>query len=118
MVSIAGLAIEVFFFPHYAAPMTGLLYIAVLAALRRLQAWHWNNKPAGAFLARAVPAICLLLLVVAVLAQRRCTSRWHALTGHSTWYNGSVPDHRSRTRDRQNSDGYEGKHLVIVRYRP
>jgi len=115
MVSIAGLGSEVFFFPHYAAPMTGLLYIVVLAALRRLHAWRWNNKPTGMFLARAVPAICLLLLVLragAAPLHIPLTPDWPP-----TWYNG-LSANTDRARVQAELDGSEGKHLVIVRYRP
>ena len=115
IVSLAGLAIEVFFFPHYAAPMTGLLYIVVTAALRRLHAWRWNNKPTGRFLARAVPTICLLLLVLRAGAAPLHISL--APDWPPTWYNGLSPT-TDRARVQAKLDGYEGKHLVIVRYRP
>lgn len=115
LVSITGLAVEVFFFPHYAAPMTGLIYIVILAALRRLRAWQWSNKPIGTFLTRAVPAICLLLL-----ALRAGASPLHlslAPDWPPTWYNGlSVKTERARAQ--RQLDGYAGKQLVIVRYRP
>ena len=115
LVSITGLAVEVFFFPHYAAPMTGLLYIVILAALRRLRAWQWNSKPIGTFLSRAVPAICRLLL-----ALRAGAGPLHLALAPDwppTWYNG-VSIKTERARVQRQLDGYPGKQLVIVRYRP
>ena len=115
LVSIIGLGIEVFFFTHYAAPMTGLLYIAILAALRRLRAWRWNNKSAGTFLTRAVPAICLLLLALRAAAGPLHLSL--APDWPPTWYNGlSVKTDRARVQ--RQLGAFPGKQLVIVRYRP
>ncbi len=59
-----GLAMEVFFFPHYAAPLTCVILALLLLALRRLRQWQWHGQPAGQFMTRAVPLGCALLLLV------------------------------------------------------
>lgn len=61
--SAAGLAAEVFFSPHYAAPTTGLLLALILTAMRPLRNWTWRGKPAGLFITRAIPLACLAILI-------------------------------------------------------
>ena len=112
-VSIAGLAVEVFFSPHYAAPMVGLIYIAIVMSMARLRAWRWRSKPVGVLLTRAVPVICLLMLVL-----RAAEPGIFVKPGEFfTWYDAStvVTD---RAKIQEQLDGYAGKHLVLVHYRP
>ena len=112
VVSIAGLAGEVFFSPHYAAPMVGLIYVAMIAAMSRVRGWHWGNKPAGIFLTRAVPAICFLMLLL-----RAGDPGLFGKPGEFfTWYNAS-PEVTDRARIEEQLDGHAGKHLVLVRYK-
>jgi len=50
--------------PHYEAPIACALLCLVLRAMRRLR-----NRPAGLFIARGVPAICLVILVLRIGAK-------------------------------------------------
>ena len=50
--------------PHYEAPIACALLCLVLRAMRRL-----CNRPAGLFMARGVPAICLAILVLRIGAK-------------------------------------------------
>jgi hypothetical protein len=68
-VFLAALALETFCEPHYASPITGLILALVLVSMRRLQLWRWGRKRAGLFLARAIPAICVLTFVLRLAAQ-------------------------------------------------
>jgi hypothetical protein len=114
-VLFAGLAAEVFFLPHYAAPMVCIIFALVLKAMRRLRGWRWKGMPTGLFLTRAVPAICLLMLVVrtgAAPLRLPLTPDWPP-----TWYN-SKPVRTDRARILAELEAYPEKHLVIVRYRP
>ena len=112
-VSIAGLAIEVFFYPHYAAPMTGLVYIAVLRAMSRLRGLRWHNKPIGMPLTRIVPVTALLLLILRIVLSNSMTfpdELW-------SWYNArSVTTYRATIENQLHT--YGGKQLVIVRFNP
>jgi hypothetical protein len=114
VVSMAGLAIEVFFLPHYAAPMTALILAIVLMSMRRVRAWHWRGKPSGLFLARTIPVLCgfmVLLRAGAVPLHIPLTPAWPA-----TWYNlAPVRTERARIIEELNKAG--GQHLVFVRYR-
>jgi hypothetical protein len=112
-VSLAGLAIEVYFFPHYAAPMTSLLLACVLLAMRRLRRWRWHGRPSGQFLTRAIPLCGLLLLVLragAGFLRLPLTPSWPP-----TWYN-STPVKTDRARIEAELESQPGAQLAIVRY--
>jgi hypothetical protein len=109
----AGLAIEVFFLPHYAAPATSVIIALVLLALRRVRAWQWNGRSAGLFIARCVPALCAFMLLVRAAAaplQIPLTPAWPA-----TWYN-LPPERTDRGRVIDELRAAGGRHLVFVRY--
>jgi len=67
-VTLAGEALPIWYNPHYSAPITCALLALVLVALRRLRVWQWCSKPAGKFITRAVPFICVLLLALRTAA--------------------------------------------------
>jgi hypothetical protein len=54
-----GLALNTWFYAHYAAPMTGLIYVLVLQGLRHVRVWRRHGRAVGIAIARAVPAVCL-----------------------------------------------------------
>src|SRR5260370_11275790 len=56
-VVLLGIAVEVFFLPHYAAPLTALYLALVVQALRHLRVWRWESRPAGGFLVRFLPLV-------------------------------------------------------------
>ena len=114
-VFLAGFAIEVFTFPHYAAPLTGLLYGLVLMAMQGLWRWQWHARPVGRFLTRAVPVICSLLFVLraaAVPLHLSPDADWPP-----TWYN-AKPTYSERVRLQDELDKLLGNQLVLVRYAP
>jgi len=112
-VSILGLSFEVPPNPHYAAALTCVILALVLLAMRRLRVWQWHGKPAGLFLVRAIPLICLLMVGVraaAVPLHIPTSPRW-------CWYN-TLPGNLNRARILAQLDATPGDHLVIVRYEP
>jgi hypothetical protein len=114
-VSFLGLAGEVIFFPHYAAPLTGLILALLLVAMRRLYRWRANGRPCGKFLIRALPVGCAFLLALRAAAgplHLPLTPNWPL-----TWYNWT--NHRTdRARILDQLQAYPGNQLVIVRYLP
>jgi hypothetical protein len=111
----AGLAIEVFFFPHYAAPLTCVILALLLLALRRLRQWQWHGQPAGRFLARALPLGCAFLLMVrwgAGPLRLPLTPDWPP-----TWYNEKVVT-TDRARMLAQLHASPRKQLVFVRFTP
>jgi hypothetical protein len=49
---------------HYAAPATAALYALILQAMRHLRLWRWRGRPTGLFMVRAVPTICVLMVLL------------------------------------------------------
>ena len=112
---MAGLAIEVYFYPHYAAPATCLIFAFVLIAMRQVRAWEHRGRPVGIFLTRAVPTICLLML-----ALRAGAAPLHlTLLPESppAWYN-MPPISTDRVRIVSELDAISGNQLVLVRCKP
>lgn len=57
---VAGAAIELIFYPHYAAPFTAVLLILLVQSLRYLRAWVIRNLPGGKAAGRfAILALCV-----------------------------------------------------------
>ena len=61
-----GLLASAFTAVHYLAPATALIFAIVVGAARRLRAWRPGGQPVGRFLVRALPCMCLALLLVQV----------------------------------------------------
>jgi hypothetical protein len=111
----AGLAVEVFFFPHYAAPLTCVLLALLLVGLRRLRQWQWHGQPSGRFLSRALPVGCALLVIVRACAgplRLPLTPAWPP-----TWYNATVVK-TERERMLAQLQALPKKQLVLVRFAP
>jgi hypothetical protein len=115
-VAILGLAVEVFFIPHYAAPLTALTLAIVIQALRHLRVWRCNGRPAGAFLVRVVPAIGAAVLAIRLAAP----AFGLPVTETTLWWARLTPSERGLERARllARLEGMPGQHLVIVRYGP
>jgi hypothetical protein len=112
--TIIGLALEVYFNAHYAAPLTALNIALVVQAMRHLRLWEWEGKPAGLFLVRAVPVIGLAVLAVRLLALG-----FHSPLGRAyAWMIELGPGERGLERAliQAKLDRMPGRHLVMVRY--
>jgi hypothetical protein len=110
-----GLAIEVFFFAHYAAPLTCVILALLLLALRRLRHWQWRSQPAGRFLTRSLPLGCAVLLIVRAGAgplRLPITPDWPP-----TGYNARVVE-TDRARMLARLQAWPQKQLVFVRFAP
>jgi hypothetical protein len=110
-----GLALEVYFFPHYASPLTGVILALLLLAMRRLRAWQWRGRLVGRFLIRALPLGCLLLLIV------RSAAGPLGLSLIPDWpptaYNTQVVE-TDRARMLAQLQALPNQHLVFVRFGP
>ena len=95
----AGLLVETWTHPHYAAPITGLLFALVLQGMRHLCIWRWRGRPTGRCM---VWAIVLLCVVLAPEQVRREPHAWSL--------------DRARILARLEGDG--NRNLVVVRYWP
>ena len=107
-VFLVGLAIEVWTGSHYASPATGLLYLFLVQSMRHLRRWRWHDKPLGAALVRAIPAIAVAMLMTRIIAIAAGASI------EPTWSQGN----RARVEVAKTLAQMPGKNLVIVRYTP
>ena len=116
---IAGSMIPRSFIPHYAAPLTGAILALVLKAMRRLRIQDWGRKATGLFMTRAVPAICVLMLVLRTGAEplhAPLPDPWPG--GLAASWCSPAPGNVARARMLSELGGLPGHHLVIVRYGP
>jgi hypothetical protein len=113
--SLAGLAVESFSAPHYAAPLTCLFIAFVLLAMRRLRALRWRGGPTGVFLTRAIPMICVVMLLLRVAA-----APLHIPLGefYMPAWDQAAPSSFGRAAMLRELQSLPGDQLVIVRYKP
>ncbi len=112
---LAALVLETFYAPHYASPATAVILALVLLAMRSMQHWRWRGKPAGLFMTRAVPVICVVMFVL-----RAGAGPLHIpLARHyiPAWYQAG-PKSFGRAEMLSRLEQLSGHQLVIVRYAP
>jgi hypothetical protein len=90
-------------FPHYSAPITGLLFAIVVQAMRHLRAVRWGSWRPGRFLVAMIPVL-LIASLVPVLAQKMNVNP-------EAW-------HLQRARILAELERDAARHLIIVRYGP
>ena len=105
-VFLLGLMVEIWTYPHYFAPATGLLYLLLLQCMRHMRLWKWRQTPVGISLLRAIPLIICIMIVLRVSAVMA-----HAQI-EQPWPRGDLA-RASILRRLQLSPG---QHLVLVRY--
>jgi len=115
VVVVTSHALETFFSPHYASPSTGLILALVLVAMRQLRRWEWRGEPAGRFLTRAIPVICLSTFMLRVIAipvkfpvPRSPVPAWYQ----------QGPESFGRAAMIQHAEVLSGPQLFVVRYSP
>jgi hypothetical protein len=106
-VFFAGLAGETWYWPHYFAPATGLVYLIAVQGMRHLRLWRWHSRPIGAQLARGIPLICCALLLA------RITSVVDHAPIEPIW-RGDL----ARAEILHHLQSSPGEHLILVRYGP
>jgi len=111
---LLAVLVEVYFMPHYAAPLTAAIYGVLLQSMRYLQVWRVRGRRAGLLLAQAIPLICVTMLVVRVLGEPLGFSFRTGWT--STWYY-TAPGNLARARVLSYLRNSGDRHLVFVRYR-
>jgi hypothetical protein len=114
VVSVAGWAVVAWgFYPHYAAPVFGVILLAVVDGLRRLAALRFRGNRAGGFAVLAV-AVPLLVTASCRLAARPLGLKvgawppaWYSTVRYAGYTRGTLQDDLLRRG---------GRHLVFVRY--
>jgi hypothetical protein len=59
---------ETWMSPHYFAPVTALTYLILVQGLRHIRQWHWHGRPIGIAVVRAVPMLCLAIVLLRISA--------------------------------------------------
>jgi hypothetical protein len=98
--SALGLLAVVWFFPHYAAPLTATIFALLVQAMRHLRRWEFRNRPVGIFLTRLVVISVLVRVPIQIWQLRVPDERWG-------W---------SRARIAAQLQSMPGEQLVAVRY--
>lgn len=99
-----GLALNTWFYPHYAAPFTGAVYVILVQGLRHLR---------GAPPARAVLPVCALMVALRIALQP--LSFYLAPDWPMTWFH-TRPGNTARADVLARLEREPGLQLAIVRY--
>jgi hypothetical protein len=116
-VLIAGMAIEIYFIPHYVAPFTAVIYAIGIQCLRHMCQWRSSGKSVGLALARNCVVVCLvaaglrifnrtLHMPIPEFPQSNWTDSWYGPDQYGS----------ARAAIERELEKLPGKQLVLVRY--
>ena len=105
---VAGLAVEVWFLPHYFAPATALLYLFLMQCMRHLRWFEWRERPVGLAFVRAVTVVYVGTVVLRI---GLAVTHVHP---EKEWQHGDM----ERASIVKELDGLPGKDVVLVKYAP
>src|SRR5262249_8314490 len=93
--------------PHYAAPITGLVFVLMLQMMRHLRLWRWRGRPLGQVVVWTIFMICIASFMVEFVQGIRWLPRRQSQSQISQ---------RAHILAQLKEDGRQ--HLVMVRYDP
>jgi hypothetical protein len=99
-----GLLVETWTYSHYLAPATGLIFLLITQSLRHLQTWRWRENSYGSQMVRAIPAVCLAMILL------RATAISQHIRIEADWPRGNL----DRARVIRQLDTLPEPQLVIV----
>ncbi len=100
---LAVLLSETYFYPHYAAPVTGLAFLLIVEGMRRARRFTWRGRPVGARLVSgSLPALLVAGLFPLALQRSLQPPDWV----------------QERAAIRRQLEQEPGRHLVVLRYPP
>jgi hypothetical protein len=105
---VMGLAVEVWFLPHYSAPAAALLYLFLMQCMRHLRWFEWNERPVGLAFVRAVSVV---YVGTALLRIGLAVAHVHP---EKEWQHGDM----ERAAIVRELDALPGEDVVLVRYAP
>lgn len=104
LVCFAGVFVVIWSAPHYAAPVTCVVYALLVQAVRHLRLMKWKTRAIGVALSRVL--VVLLVLETAInVGRRACDPMWWTCAGDP-----------SRVSVMKRLEKLPGKHLILVRY--
>jgi hypothetical protein len=101
---LAGVFAVIWSAPHYAAPVTCIIYALLAQSVRHLRVMKWKTRSVGLALSRALVVLLVLSTSVSI-ARRSCDPLWWTCTGDP-----------SRVAVIKQLMDAPGKHLIMVRY--
>ncbi len=101
---LAGVFAVIWSAPHYAAPVTCVIYALLAQGVRHLRVIKWKARPVGVALSRALVVLLVMSTGVSI-ARRSCDPLWWTCTGDP-----------SRVTVAKQLLATPGKHLIMVRY--
>jgi hypothetical protein len=105
---LLAMTVETWTLPHYLAAATALFWLVLMQCMRHMRLWRWRGQRYGAAIVRAIPVICLTVVVLrigAVMAGAQIEPRWPR---------GNL----ERAAILKELQHQPGQHLVIVSYGP
>jgi hypothetical protein len=104
LVCVAGVFVVIWSAPHYAAPVTCVVYALLVQAVRHLRLMKWKTRAVGVALSRVL--VVLLALETGInVGRRACDPMWWTCAGDP-----------SRVTVMKQLEKLPGKHLILVRY--
>jgi hypothetical protein len=101
---LIGVFIVVWSAAHYAAPITCVLFLLIVQAVRHLRTMRWRSRPIGIALSRAL-MLCLVIDTSVFVARGICDPLFWTCEGDP-----------SRAAIAKTLEHTPGKHLILVRY--
>jgi hypothetical protein len=105
---VMGLAVEVWFLPHYFVPAAALLYLFLLQCMRHLRWFECKQRPVGLAFVRAVSVV---YVGTALLRIGLAVAHVHP---EKEWQHGDM----ERAAIVRKLDALPGENVVLVRYAP
>ncbi len=115
LISAVSLLLPTYYGPTYAAALVCVVYAFVIAAMQSIRPWSWHGKKSGLAIVRAVPVICVLMLLIRAVAPS--AGMRLPQTMPLTWASPHLFDELSRAPVQAALEAKPGLHLVLVRYR-
>ena len=103
-VCLAGVFAVIWSAPHYAAPLSCVIYVLLIQAMRHLRKIEWKTRLVGVALSRALVVLLVISTCIHV-GRRACDPLWWTCTGDSI-----------RVAVVKQLSNAPGKHLIMVRY--
>jgi hypothetical protein len=100
--------------PHYAAPLTGAIYVLCIEGLRRMALWQRSRRYLGVQMQRAVLATCLLMVMLRTGAPAYGIPVFQEQT--LPWYSYGLGANFSRAKMEERLTKMGGHHLILVQY--
>jgi hypothetical protein len=115
----AGMAIQIYYLPHYVAPFTSAFYALGLQGMRHLRLWRSAGQPVGLAIVRLTVTLCLVLAAIRVFARplHIRLAEWPSGEWIVEWY-GPGAFGQDRARIESILKNLPANQLAIVRYSP